>query len=352
MEIRKMPLNSHKQHTLAKPTEIIEGIGLYTAASVFIRIEPADVGHGVCFIRSDADTRYEIPATFRNVDAEASQGYTLLKSKYPGEHIQTPEHWMAALAACGIDNANVVFVGPGHELSLLDGGSRQIIDAIRKAGVVTQDAPRERIRILKKVRVEDGKGRYAEIAPTDGDTLKVHFKTEVPAIVGGRPGLGSLSYDFELGRDDFYKDIAGCRTFTRYSFADSMIKNGMKLGGTPKNVRVICDDARNLDTYGKPYVGMFDGHYYGPHVNDGDFMEPVKHKVLDAVGDLAMAGHPIAGLYESNGGHSLNNQLLRAVFADPRAYIFERIDAPMARVIELPRTAPRAGALMDATAFN
>lgn len=285
------------QHTLKTATATIQGIGLHTGAEIAMRILPAVPDTGIRFVRTDltAVNSY-VPASYDAVDTQASRLCTMLRNQ-TGVTIQTPEHLMAALAGCGIDNALIEINGP--EVPLMDGSSKVFADAIMTAGRKVQPSLRAAIRILKPVRVVDG-DKVAELLPTEGQSLEVDFTIEFP-------GLGVQRRSFVLDdAEDFASDIAPARTFTLRSIAEAMKARGAVKGGSLDNALVLNDED------GTPYQGRF--------VN-GWTDEPVRHKILDAVGDLALAGMPIYGrLVTVKGGHALTNTLLRTLFAQPDAY--------------------------------
>jgi len=283
------------QHTLKTATATISGVGLHTGGDVTLRILPAAPDTGLLFVRTDlTSVNTYVPANYSAVDTKASRLCTLLKNT-AGIAIQTPEHLMAALSGCGIDNALIEISGP--EVPLMDGSAKPFVDAIMAVGRKAQPAPRASLRVLKTVRIEDG-DKFAEIRPHDEQGLTIDFTIDFP-------GLGVQHRHFVLtDADTFINEVAAARTFTLRSIAMAMKAQGAVKGGSLDNALVLNDED------GTPFEGV--ARYAD---------EPVRHKIMDAVGDLALAGMPIHGaVVTSRGGHALTNQLLRALFSQPDAY--------------------------------
>jgi len=282
------------QHTLKTTTEWLEGIGLHTGAPVRLRILPAAPGTGILFIRTDLPSvNTYVPAAYDAVDAASSNLCTFLKNS-AGVAVQTPEHLLAALAGCGIDNALIEI--SSAEVPLVDGSAKPFVDAINVVGRKAQPAPHAALKILKTVRVEDG-DRFAELKMHEGP-LSVDFTIDFP-------GLGKQQRRYtQTDMQSFAQEIAAARTFTLRSIAEKMKTAGAVKGGSLDNALVLNDED------GTPYQG---------DVRYAD--EPVRHKIMDAIGDLALAGMPIIGAFTCvKGGHALTNRLLRAVFASPDNY--------------------------------
>lgn len=282
------------QHTLKTATETLRGTGLHTGADVTLRILPAAPDTGLLFVRTDlSSVNTYVPATYDSVDPNASRLCTFLKNT-AGIAVQTPEHLMAALSGCGIDNALIEMHGP--EVPLMDGSAKQFVDAIMAVGRKPQPAPRATLQVLKTVRVADG-NKFAQIEPGDG-TLSIDFTIEFP-------GVGVQRRKFTISdAQGFMAEVAAARTFTLRSIAMAMKAAGAVKGGSLDNALVLNDE---------------DGTAYGGTPRYAD--EPVRHKIMDAVGDLALAGMPIDGHFTcSRGGHMLTNTLLRALFADKDAF--------------------------------
>jgi UDP-3-O-[3-hydroxymyristoyl] N-acetylglucosamine deacetylase len=278
------------QKTLAQ-TAKIKGTGLHSGQEVSLSLKPAPADHGIVFKRTDVEeSKSLIPALWNNVVN------TTLCSVIGNEHgvsVGTIEHLMAALRALGIDNALVEV--DAEELPVLDGSSVEFIKAIETAGIVPQGKPRRAIRVLKEVTYQDG-DRKITLSPS-----------AVPVYVGqinyDNPTIGAQRFELTLVNGNFKHDVADCRTFCLRSDIETMWANGLAKGGSLENA-VVVDDNGVVNEEGLRC--------------DNEF---VRHKVLDAVGDLALAGGLILGRYEGiRVGHELNNKLLHALFADPSNY--------------------------------
>jgi len=271
------------------------GVGLHSGRRVSLKLCPADPGHGIVFHRTDLDRA--IPARFDNV-ADTRLATVLADPHDPSARVGTIEHLMAALSALGIDNARIELDGP--ELPALDGSAAPFVFLIDCAGIQEQSAPRTCIEIRRPVRVSDGDA-FAELRP---------------ATVRGMPGLAmALSIDFAapaIGRqalslhltsETFRRDLARARTFTLAEEVAQLRAAGLAQGGSLDNA-VVVDAARVLNPGGLRMQDEF-----------------ARHKLLDAVGDLALAGAPLTGRFIAHRtGHALNNRLLRALFADASAW--------------------------------
>lgn len=274
------------QHTLRQTIDI-SGIGLHSGRTVTMRLVPAPVGHGVVFKRTDMEGGTNIvPASYdRVVDTRLC---TLIANDH-GARIGTIEHLMAALRGCGVDNVLVEL--DAAEVPIMDGSSKPFVEAIDAVGLTEQSAPRRAIKILKTVKVQDG-DKIVSLSPSD-----------VPVYAGRiefpHADIGTQSYSLKLVNGNFRHDVADCRTFGFLKEVEMMRAAGLGLGGSLDNAIVLDDDGvMNPD---------------GLRCTD----EFIRHKILDAVGDLALAGGVILGAYDGyKGGHALNNAILHAVFAD------------------------------------
>lgn len=278
------------QKTLSNIAKI-QGMGLHSGVTVSLEIHPAGVDHGIVFERTDLkSSENRIPALWSNVVN------TKLCSVIGNEHgatVSTIEHLMAAFRGLGIDNA-LIKIDAG-EVPILDGSSIAFINAIDEVGIVAQDAPRKAIRVLKEVTFEDN-GRKVTLSPS-----------AVPVYAGqidyDNPTIGSQKYEMNLVNGNFRHDVADCRTFCLKTDIDVMQSNGLALGGTLDNA-VVVDDNGVMNEKGLRCETEF-----------------IRHKILDAVGDLALAGGLILGRYEGvRGGHEMNNKVLHALFSDPSNY--------------------------------
>jgi len=283
-----------QQHTLAGEV-CLSGIGVHSGVQTDMKILPAPAGHGIIFARSDLPARPLISANYKNVSA--THFCTVLKNSDDVE-VKTVEHVMAALRGLGIDNAFIEIGGP--EVPILDGSAEPFITAIDAIGLVEQSAPRQVLRILREVRVENG-AAFASIAPAPASELE--FQIDYPGTA-----IGTQQFEVRLINGNFRRDIAAARTFGLHSDVIKLREMGLARGGSLDNAIVVDGD---------------------DILNDGGLRfddEFVRHKVLDAIGDLYLAGAPILGRYHGHrAGHTLNNQLLHALFSDERNYALETV---------------------------
>ena len=263
------------------------GVGLHTGRRVAVTLKPAAPGTGILFHRSDLGI--DVPARFDRV-VETRLCTALAPAERPDARICTIEHLMAAFAGAGVDNAIVVVDGP--ELPVLDGSAAPYLFLIDCAGIIDQAAPRTVIEILRPVRVENSEG-FAELRPGNfGLHLSLSIEFDAPAI--GRQALS-----LHLTERAFRNELACARTFTRLEEIEALHAAGLALGGNLKNALVV-DGARIVNPEGLRMEGEF-----------------VRHKLLDAVGDLALAAGALQARFIAHRtGHALNNRLLRAVFDD------------------------------------
>ena len=285
------------QATLAT-TARFTGAGLHSGAPVRLTINPAAAGHGIVFRRTDLGGVL-VPARWDHV--EPSKLCTLLRG--PGNaSVSTVEHVMAALAGTGIHNALIDIDGP--EVPILDGSSAPFVAGILAAGVRLLDAPLRAIRVLRPVEVHDGAG-FARLSPADH--LEMDFAIDFADAV-----IGHQEKRLDLANGAFLRELMDSRTFCRQSDVEAMKANGLALGGTYFNA-VVVDGDRVLSPGGLRHRD-----------------EPVRHKMLDAVGDLALAGAPLLARYTGNrAGHAMTNRLLRALFAAPDAWEWVELSGDM-----------------------
>ena len=301
------------QHTI-KNTVSISGTGLHSGVTVDIAIHPADPDYGVVFKRIDiTDKENTIPAKWDHV--VDTRLCTVIGNK-DGVTVGTIEHLMAALRGCGIDNALIEINGP--ELPILDGSSVAFVAAIEEAGVQVQGQPRRAIRILKEVSYEED-GKKVTLSPSN-------MPTYTGQIDYAHPTIGTQNYELKLINGNFKHDLADCRTFCLLEDVEMMQANGLALGGTLDNA-VVIDDGGVMNPDGLRCHDEF-----------------IRHKLLDAIGDLALAGGLVLGAYNGvRAGHALNNKALRALFADDSAWeivdLFVDIDETDRWIY---RTKPRA----------
>jgi UDP-3-O-[3-hydroxymyristoyl] N-acetylglucosamine deacetylase len=278
------------QHTLKAPIGCV-GVGVHTGRRAQLRLVPAPAGHGIVFRRTDLGM--DIPARFdRVVDTRLCT--VLGHESDPSVRVGTVEHLMAALSGCGIDNVLVEVDGP--ELPILDGSANPYVFLIDCAGITAQDVPRRTVTVRRVVRVTDG-AAWAELRPIATRGMEMAMSIDFAAAA-----IGSQALSLRLTPDSFRREIASARTFAMAADIEKLRESGLARGGSLDNA-VVVDGAKVLNPAGLRCADEF-----------------VRHKVLDAVGDLALAGAAINGRFVgSRSGHMLNNKLLRALFADLNA---------------------------------
>jgi len=277
-----------------KTTVRCQGVGLHTGATVTMTISPAEPNTGIVFLRTDlSGPAAAIQARWDNV---VDTRLCTVVGNAQGTTVGTVEHLMSALAGCGVDNALVAL--DNIEVPIMDGSAAPFVEAIERVGTVTQNAPRRVIRILKPVTVKDG-GKSATFTPDEVTTYS--FEIDFDNAV-----IAHQSHEVELDGESFKDEISRARTFGFLHEVEGLRKMGLARGGSLDNAVVISGD-----------TVLNEG---GLRFND----EFVRHKILDAVGDLYLAGAPIVGHFHGvRSGHALNNQLLRALFADHSAWCYE-----------------------------
>jgi UDP-3-O-[3-hydroxymyristoyl] N-acetylglucosamine deacetylase len=267
------------------------GIGLHSGAPVRMVVKPASANYGIWFRRMDVPlTRGMVAARW---DAVQETPLCTRIANDADVTVSTIEHVMAALAGCAIHNALIEIDGP--EVPILDGSSVSFVREFLAAGVIAQSEPVRAIRILHTVEVHDG-AALARLEPAD--MLEIDFRI---AFADG--AIGSQNLRLNMANGAFVRELSASRTFCLKTDVDRMRESGLALGGTLENA-VVVDGDRVLSPGG---LRQWD--------------EPVRHKMLDALGDLALAGAPILGRYTGiRAGHALTNRLLRALFARPDAF--------------------------------
>ncbi|HCP00828.1 MAG: UDP-3-O-[3-hydroxymyristoyl] N-acetylglucosamine deacetylase [Alphaproteobacteria bacterium] len=285
------------QHTIK--SEIgCSGTGLHTGETVSILLKPAPANTGIVFRRTDQiGNGTEIPALVENV-VEATLCTTL--GDKDGVTIATVEHLLAALAGCLIDNAIVEV--DGSEVPIMDGSAAPFVFLIECAGTIAQDTPRRTIEVLKHVDVELD-GRQVSLSPGNG--FSVGFEIDFDSNVIGRQDM-----NVRLVNGTFKGQISRARTFGFVEEVDQLRRMGLALGGSLDNAVVVSGD-EILNDEGLRYEDEF-----------------VRHKILDCVGDLYLAGAPISGHFEGyRSGHAMNHEIVRALFADPSAWRYTEMSA-------------------------
>ena len=278
----------------------ISGIGVHSARGISLTMHPAEAGSGVSFYRTNVDDGRdrEIPADFRHVSAtDLSTAIGVA-----GASVATIEHLMATLSALEIDNAVIEVDGP--EVPVMDGSAGAFIEAVDLAGVAQLDQPRRCIKVVKPVRVQLGDS-LAEFRPYH--RMRIEVEIDFTSVLIGRQRFAA-----DIDAEVFRRDIARARTFGFLAEVEQLWARGLALGASLENVVVIGDD-RVINPEGLRF--------------DDEF---VRHKALDAVGDLALIGAPIIGCYRSyRGGHRLNVKAVAALIADEAAWTF--VEAPARR---------------------
>ena len=286
--------------TTLKSEVIFDGTGLHSGADVRVVLRPAAAGHGIVFRRVDLPEQPLLPALWNNV--VISPLNTRLTTEN-GVTVSTIEHLMAALAGCGVHNALVDIDGP--EVPILDGSSATFVRGIVNAGLSRLSAPLHAIEVLREVQVVEGQS-VATLSPAT--TLQIDF-----AIDFTEAAIGRQHKVLNMANGSFVRELCDSRTFCRASDVEAMRANGLALGGSLENA-VVVDGDQVLTPGGLRHKD-----------------EAVRHKMLDALGDLYTAGAPILGRYTGQrAGHAMTNRLLRALFAQPDAWRWVSCDASIA----------------------
>jgi len=267
------------------------GVGLHTGKKIYLTLRPAAVDTGIVFRRVDLDEPVEIPAREENV-ADTTLSTTLAKGDV---RISTVEHLLSAFAGLGIDNAYVDLSAP--EVPIMDGSAGPFVFLIQSAGIEEQGAPKRFVRIKRAIEVTDGDKR-ARFEPFEGFKVSFSIDFDHPAFKGKSK---EASVDFST--TSFVKEISRARTFGFMRDLERLREMNLVLGGSLNNA-IVVDDYRVLNEDGLRYEDEF-----------------VKHKVLDAIGDLYLLGHSLIGAFSGyKSGHALNNRLLRTLMADESAW--------------------------------
>ncbi len=286
------------QRTIKALTRAV-GVGVHGGQRVELTLRPAPPDTGVVFRRVDLPTAVDIKARALNV-CDTRMATTLSADGAPGgPKVNTVEHLLSACSGLGLDNLIVDITA--EEVPILDGSAAAFVFLLQNAGIELQKAPKRFMRILRPIELREGEGRdlkWARLEPFEGYKLGFEIDFDHPAL-----NSTGQRVEFDMGSGQYKREIARARTFGFSKDVDMMRSRGLGLGGSMDNV-IVVDEHRVLNS---------DGLRYGD--------EFVKHKILDAIGDLFLAGHPLLCAYTAfRSGHALNNQLLRAVLADPSVY--------------------------------
>jgi UDP-3-O-[3-hydroxymyristoyl] N-acetylglucosamine deacetylase len=297
-----------RQRTL-KSLVSASGVGLHTGQKARITLRPAPSDAGIVFRRVDLPSPVDIPARADLV------GDTRLASclVHGGAKIHTVEHLMSALGGLGIDNAYVDL--DAAEVPIMDGSASPFVLLIQQAGIVAQAAPKRFLRVVRRVEIKDG-DKWARLDPYDGYKLAFSIDFKHPVIE-----RSTQSVEVDFAETSYLKEIARARTFGFMHEVENLRESGLALGGGLDNA-VVLDEYRVLNAEGLRFADEF-----------------IRHKLLDAIGDLYLLGKPLLGAFSAHkSGHALNNRLLRALLAEKGALetvSFERAEDAPARVARL-----------------
>ncbi|QEP43042.1 UDP-3-O-acyl-N-acetylglucosamine deacetylase [Ectothiorhodospiraceae bacterium BW-2] len=279
-----------KQRTL-KNSIRATGVGLHTGEKVYLTLRPAPVDSGILFRRVDLDPIVEIPAHYAQV------GETILSSTLAqgGAKISTVEHLLAAMAGLGVDNAVVEL--SAAEVPIMDGSASPFVFLLQSAGLVEQQAAKRFVRINKSIRIEEG-DKWVELEPYEGFRVAMEIDFNHPAI-----DRSANCAEIDFSNSSFVRELSRARTFGFMSQIEQLRSNNLARGGSLDNA-IVLDEYRVMNEDGLRYANEF-----------------VKHKILDAIGDLYLLGRPILGAFRGyKSGHAMNNRLLHALMADQSAW--------------------------------
>jgi UDP-3-O-[3-hydroxymyristoyl] N-acetylglucosamine deacetylase len=298
-----------KQRTVKQLVKTV-GVGLHSGTKVELTLRPAASDTGIVFRRVDLNPPVDLPASATGV-GDTRMASTL--DDKAGAKVSTVEHLMSACAGLGIDNLYVDVTA--EEIPIMDGSASSFVFLLQQAGLQEQNAAKKFIRIKKPVEVREGSGdqeKWARLDPYNGFRLKFFIEFKHPAV----DGTGQTA-EVDFGVQSYVQEVSRARTFGFMQDVETLRGMGLARGGSLENA-IVMDEYRILNPDGLRYENEF-----------------VRHKILDAIGDLYLIGHPLLASYTAHkSGHTLNNQLLRALLAQPDAYeivSFDSID-----------TAPRA----------
>jgi UDP-3-O-[3-hydroxymyristoyl] N-acetylglucosamine deacetylase len=293
-----------KQRTIKQLVKAV-GVGLHSGTKVELTLRPAAADTGIVFRRVDLNPIVDFPAKATEV-GDTRMASTLEKN---GARVSTVEHLMSACAGLGIDNLYVDVTA--EEIPIMDGSASSFVFLLQQAGLQEQNVAKKFIRILKPVEVREGQGeqeKWARLEPFNGFKLKFFIEFKHPAV----DGTGQTA-EVDFGEESYVKEVARARTFGFMQDVETLRGMGLARGGSLENA-IVMDEYRILNPDGLRY--------------DNEF---VRHKILDAIGDLYLIGYPLLASYVAHkSGHTLNNLLLRALLAQPDAYeivSFDKLDS-------------------------
>jgi UDP-3-O-[3-hydroxymyristoyl] N-acetylglucosamine deacetylase len=301
LELSADMLTETNEHTLSLPA-ICAGVGLHTGIKTRLSVRPAPAGSGIVFVRADIKDRDNRVAAIAENVVQTRLGTVIANAE--GVTVSTIEHLMAALSALGVDNAQIELDGP--EVPIMDGSAAPFVALLDQAGFRRQNTPQRVIEILKTVEVVEGDKR-ASLSPAS--RFEMRFEIEFPSAV-----IGHQVVDLVVNEQSFREELAAARTFGFVELVEELRLAGLARGGSMDNAIVIDGDTV-LNPEGLRFADEF-----------------VRHKALDAIGDLYVLGMPILGRFEGiKAGHGLNNAVVRALLMQPDAYRVVTQTAGLAR---------------------
>ncbi len=280
---------SHNQQTICEPVSI-NGIGLHSGINVSMKLLPAESNYGIKFIRKDIANNNIIEALWSNV---SNTNLSTTISNQSGVSVSTIEHLMSALSGLHIDNIKIEIDGP--EVPIMDGSSIKFVNLINSSSIKNLNKKRKIIKVKKNIKIEKNDSSV-ELKPNN--QFSIDFEIDFPSKL-----VSQQSCQLQLVNGNYKTDIASARTFGFEKDVDMLRSNGLALGGSLENA-VVVGESKILNSEGLRYKDEF-----------------VRHKILDSIGDLYLAGAPIQGYFFGNkSGHHLNNLLLKSLFADKNNY--------------------------------
>lgn len=291
-----------KQRTIRQIVRTI-GVGLHSGTKVELTLRPAPADTGIVFRRTDLNPPVELPASAGGV-GDTRMASTLDNKQ--GAKVSTVEHLMSACAGLGIDNLYVDVTA--EEIPIMDGSASSFVFLLQQAGLQEQNAAKKFIRVRRPVEVREGEGaqeKWARLDPYNGYKLKFFIEFNHPAV----DSTGQTA-EVDFAVESYVREVSRARTFGFMQDVETLRGMGLARGGSLENA-IVMDEYRILNPDGLRYENEF-----------------VRHKILDAIGDLYMIGHPLLASYTAHkSGHGLNNQLLRALLAQPDAYEIVTFDS-------------------------